>query len=219
MNKYMKIVIACCLLLVISIGVIIMVPVENYADSDPQGISSVHKLIRPCDIKVGDVPDDFTLLNPKEVDAYEIRANVSSEKGTPIYDNNGNVIVPGAIISTVREYRFEAPEGTYTICVYGYPKKESDDVRYVIREIKFEERENRRYSSNAADFPLSDVVVGDPFEKILLFNPIRVSTDEAEKDIIQYKMFVESGEYVYTLERETQTAEFYITNIEFIEAT
>ena len=38
------------------------------------------------------------------------------------------------------------------------------------------------------------------FEKILLFNPIRVSTDEAEKDVIQYKMLVEEGEYIYTYE-------------------
>jgi len=32
-------------------------------------------------------------------------------------------------------------------------------------------------------------------------------------------MFVDDGEYIYTLERKTKMDEFYITNIEFIKAS
>ncbi len=35
----------------------------------------------------------------------------------------------------------------------------------------------------------------------------------------QYKMFVEGGEYVYSLERENELSEFYMTDIQFIETT
>ena len=102
---------------------------------------------------------------------------------------------------------------------------------------------------------MSELKPGDSFEKLLLFNPIRVTlletptshvdelflhtgmdfvfddvgnivsqTPVTNQEILKYKLCVDGGEYIYTLRRPASNQgasykEFYITDIQFSEAT
>lgn len=200
--------------------------------TDPTGI---HVQLRPSEIKVGDPYQSFAHLTlEKNLLDGCVLLNSNSDTGEKSYTFvpygyfgfdyekfDFSSIVPDYKDRPTKLCQVEAPEGSYYIYMSA-PVNSFEDLEneecYVLG-ITLIPRPNRLYTTNAAEFPLSEVVIGDSFEKLLLFNPIPVKTGESETNRIQYKMFVESGEYVYTLERETQTAEFYITNIEFIEAT
>ncbi|MBE6585632.1 MAG: hypothetical protein E7645_03795 [Ruminococcaceae bacterium] len=199
-------------------------------------VADIHSQCVPSQIKVGDTYQSFAHLDvvsfnlhdgfwmEKDLETGEFLFQffdwgyLSHLNGTPPNVDNSYKLTEeeanklGLILAQV-----EAPEGTYIIQL-EIPYEAADKKDYTVANIQLISRPNRRYTTGTVDFPLSEVVVGDSFEKLLLFNPIPVKAEAYEINRIQYKMFVDEGEYIYTLERETQTAEFYITNIEFVEA-
>lgn len=249
---------------ILTIGIIMILAFSVSATShisDP----SINNTTYPADIKVGDSLDSFATLNPRQIEYPKMTPNdyiefilwYPDEYDQYFVDENGNSkqCKDAEILSLRREIRYyelQAPEGTYTYCVkdQGYLTED-----FYVESIDFTPRVNRMYDINKADFPISEIKLGDPFEKLLLLNPIRVTllegptshvdelylhagmdylfddagnivsqTPVTNQEIIKYKLFVDGGEYLYTLRRPASNQgaaykEFYITNIEFIKAT
>ena len=199
--------------------------------------TELHTQIFPSQIKVGDTYHSFSHL---DMDSFNLHDGFCMEKNletgeflfhyfdweylshlngtSPNLDNSYQLTEEEANRLGLILAQVEAPEGTYIIQLeIPYEAAEKND--YTVSNIQLIPRPNRLYTTNTADFPLSEVVIGDSFEKLLLFNPIPVKAGEAETNRIQYRMFLDDGEYIYTLERKTKMDEFYITNIEFIKAS
>ncbi|MBO5042372.1 MAG: hypothetical protein J6D87_05350 [Clostridia bacterium] len=197
----------------------------------------IHKQLYPSQIKVGDSYQSFAhlALDKTTIEgAVLLDKNSKTGEETYVYVPYGyfgfdprNVdlssVIPEFKDKPTRLCQVEAPEGSYFMLmnsplVFGENNSSSKEECSVL-SVMFIPRPNRQFTDSVADFPLSEVVIGDSFEKLLLFNPIPIKSECSEKNSIQYKMFVENGEYVYTLQRENEMSEFYITDIQFTEAT
>lgn len=206
-------------------------------DVETEDFTAIHTHLLPSQIKVGDTYGSFAHLDvvsfnlhdgfllEKDLETGEFLFHyfdwgyLSHLNGKPSNLDNSYKLTEeeasrlGLILAQV-----EAPEGTYIIQL-EIPYEVASKNDYTVSNIQFISRPNRLYTTSTAEFPLSEVVIGDSFEKLLLFNPIPIKSESSEKNSIQYKMFVENGEYVYTLQRENEMSEFYITDIQFTEAT
>lgn len=160
--------------------------------------------IYPADIQVGDSLDSFIYLNPRRIEHPDFPKNDfltlvlwhPDEHNDIFAENSGENIDP-EILATRREIRYYeqyAPEGTYTYRVKdkGYMTED-----FYVESISFTPRENREFAVTHADFPLSELKPGDSFEKLLLFNPIRVTLLDANASHVD-ELYLHAGmDYVF----------------------